>query len=60
MELKEENGEQKAVGTGVLEIIDCDLAFRSIGYQSIALPGVPFDEQRHVVPSAGGRVLSHR
>jgi ferredoxin--NADP+ reductase len=30
---------------------------RSIGYQSVPLPGVPFDERSHTVPNADGRVL---
>ena len=29
---------------------------RSVGYQGVALPGVPFDERRGVIPNTGGRV----
>jgi ferredoxin--NADP+ reductase len=29
---------------------------RSVGYQGVALPGVPFDERRGVIPNSGGRV----
>ena len=29
---------------------------RSVGYQGVALPGVPFDERRAVIPNTGGRV----
>ena len=31
---------------------------RSVGYQSVPLSGVPFDERTHTVPNAHGRVLS--
>jgi ferredoxin--NADP+ reductase len=29
---------------------------RSVGYQGVPLPGVPFDERRAVIPNTGGRV----
>jgi len=29
---------------------------RSVGYQSVPLPGLPFDSKSHTVPNAGGRV----
>jgi ferredoxin--NADP+ reductase len=29
---------------------------RSVGYQGVALSGVPFDERRGVIPNNGGRV----
>ncbi|MBN1515159.1 FAD-dependent oxidoreductase [Candidatus Sumerlaeota bacterium] len=32
------------------------IVFRSVGYRGVALPGVPFDEKRGVVPNAEGRV----
>ncbi len=33
------------------------MVLRSVGYQSVPLPGVPFDERASVVPNALGRVL---
>ena len=30
---------------------------RSVGYRGVALPGVPFDERRAVIPNDGGRAL---
>jgi ferredoxin--NADP+ reductase len=33
------------------------MVLRSVGYQSVPLPGVPFDERSHTVPNADGRVL---
>eukprot|EP00898_Chlorokybus_atmophyticus_P003373 jgi/Chlat1/4036/Chrsp26S04089 len=53
-----ENGQQRAVGIGEFEDIPCQLALRSIGYKSVAIPGVPFDNRRGIVPNDGGRVLS--
>ena len=33
------------------------MVLRSVGYQSVPLDGVPFDERNAVVPNAAGRVL---
>ena len=33
------------------------MVLRSVGYQSVPLPGVPFDPRASVVPNAQGRVL---
>ncbi|MGO9782110.1 MAG: FAD-dependent oxidoreductase [Streptosporangiaceae bacterium] len=44
-------------GTGELETLDAQLVLRSVGYQSVPLDGVPFDERNAVVPNAAGRVL---
>jgi ferredoxin--NADP+ reductase len=44
-------------GTGELETIGAQMVLRSVGYQSVPLPGVPFDERSHTVPNAEGRVL---
>jgi ferredoxin--NADP+ reductase len=45
-------------GTGEFETLDAQLVLRSVGYQSVPLPGVPFDTRTYTVPNAGGRVLS--
>src|SRR5689334_2676865 len=55
-ELVEENGRIVARPTGETETISCGLVLRSVGYQGVALPGVPFDERRGVIPNNGGRV----
>ena len=55
-ELVEENGRIVARPTDELETIPCGLVLRSVGYQGVALPGVPFDERRGVMPNTGGRV----
>jgi ferredoxin/flavodoxin---NADP+ reductase len=47
----------KFVGTGELETVDVQMVLRSVGYQSIPLAGVPFDERSATVPSEAGRVL---
>jgi ferredoxin--NADP+ reductase len=44
-------------GTGEIERLDAQLVLRSVGYQSVPLPGVPFDARSCTVPNAGGRVL---
>jgi ferredoxin--NADP+ reductase len=45
-------------GTGEFETLDTQLVLRSVGYQSVPLPGVPFNERSYTVPNASGRVLS--
>jgi len=47
----------RLVGTGALETLPVQMVLRSVGYQSVPLPGVPFDERSSVVPNAEGRVL---
>ena len=44
-------------GTGELETLSAQMVLRSVGYQSVPLPGVPFDRRASVVPNALGRVL---
>jgi ferredoxin--NADP+ reductase len=51
----DENG--ALTGTGELETISAQMVLRSVGYQSVPLPGIPFDERTHTVPNAEGRVL---
>jgi ferredoxin/flavodoxin---NADP+ reductase len=55
-ELVEEGGKIVARPTGETETIPCGLVLRSVGYQGVALPGVPFDERRGTIPNTGGRV----
>ena len=47
----------KFEGTGSTETLDAQLVLRSVGYQSVPLPEVPFDERSCTVPNALGRVL---
>jgi ferredoxin/flavodoxin---NADP+ reductase len=49
--------EGKFTGTGETETLPAGMVLRSVGYQSVPLPGVPFDEQAAVVPNVGGRVI---
>jgi ferredoxin/flavodoxin---NADP+ reductase len=45
-------------GTGQYETLNAQMVLRSVGYQSVPLPGVPFDERASVVPNDLGRVLA--
>ncbi|MFC4425613.1 FAD-dependent oxidoreductase [Deinococcus navajonensis] len=45
-----------AVGTGDYETLPVQMVLRSVGYRGVALPGVPFDEKRGVIPNTEGRV----
>lgn len=44
-------------GTGQFQMIPVQLVLRAVGYRSVPLPDVPFDEARGVVPNYTGRVL---
>jgi len=54
--LEGEAGRLKARGTGERVALDAGLVFRSVGYRGVAIPGVPFDEGRGVIPNDAGRV----
>lgn len=49
--LEGETGKQKAVNTGKNVQIPADIVFRSIGYKSISMEGVPFDAQAGIIPN---------
>jgi ferredoxin--NADP+ reductase len=55
--LSGEPGSQKAVGTGVTELVPCGVLFRSVGYRGVPLAGVPFDEKNGIIPNVEGRVV---
>ncbi len=55
-ELREHEGWLEAVGTGVTETLPVGLVLRSVGYKGVALPEVPFDVKRGVIPNVQGRV----
>ena len=48
---------QYARGTGEKCTLPCGILFRSIGYNGIAMPGVPFDERKGVIPNTDGRIV---
>jgi ferredoxin/flavodoxin---NADP+ reductase len=44
-------------GTGQYETLPVQMVLRSVGYQSVPLPGLPFDDKSHIVPNIEGRVI---
>ncbi|TCB97209.1 NADP oxidoreductase [Micromonospora zingiberis] len=44
-------------GTGTRETLPVGMVVRAVGYRSTALPGLPFDATRGVIPNDGGRIL---
>ncbi|MEV5413665.1 FAD-dependent oxidoreductase [Thermopolyspora sp. NPDC052614] len=48
----------RVVGTGEFETIPATLVLRSVGYQSVPLPGVPFDTATMTVPNQAGRIIA--
>ncbi|RFU37060.1 NADP oxidoreductase [Actinomadura logoneensis] len=51
------DGSGRVTGTGEFEDLPVGMVLRSVGYQSVPLAGLPFDERSKVVPNDGGRVL---
>ena len=47
----------RVTGTGSHEVLPAGIVLRSVGYKSVPLPGVPFDERRYVVPNEAGRIV---
>jgi ferredoxin--NADP+ reductase len=48
----------RVVGTGTYEELPVGMVLRSVGYQSLPLAGVPFDERQYVVPNEAGRIIN--
>ncbi|MDF2709013.1 MAG: oxidoreductase [Nonomuraea muscovyensis] len=48
--------EGRVAGTGEFETLPVGMVLRSVGYQSVPLPGVPFSRETMTVPNEAGRV----
>ena len=53
---RDDAGAIRARTTDDTETIECGLVLRSVGYQAVPLPDVPFDERAFVMPNERGRV----
>ncbi len=53
----DDRGKLRAVPTEERETIPCGLVFRSVGYQGVPVPDVPFDDWRATIRNEGGRVV---
>lgn len=51
--------QQRAIGTGEMREIPCDILFRSVGYRGVPIEGVPFDDKRGVIPNDDGRITDN-
>jgi ferredoxin--NADP+ reductase len=45
-----------AEGTGETEVLPVGMVIRAVGYRSVPLPGVPFDERKGLIPNREGRI----
>ena len=52
------DGAGGVVGTGEIRELPIDALYRAVGYFGSALPGIPFDERRGVIPNHEGQVLA--
>ncbi|HEY9366475.1 MAG TPA: FAD-dependent oxidoreductase [Agromyces sp.] len=57
-ELTRPVGDGTVEGTGEFVDVPVQAVYRAVGYASSPVAGVPFDEQRAVIPNAGGRVTN--
>lgn len=53
----DQSGTVRSIPTGERESIEAGLVLTSIGYRGVALPGLPFDDRRGVIPNDDGRVV---
>ncbi|HSW19726.1 MAG TPA: FAD-dependent oxidoreductase [Ramlibacter sp.] len=51
-------GRAAAQATGQRLTLEAGMALASVGYRGVALPGLPFDAERGIVPNLGGRVTT--
>ncbi len=51
-----DDGYIQSYGTGEYETLDMHMVLRSVGYRGVALPGVPFEVKRGVIPNKEGRI----
>lgn len=57
-EVNELNDQERAIGSGQYDTIPTDLVLKSVGYRSVAMKGVPFEESLGIIPNDGrGRAL---
>ncbi|MFH1023233.1 MAG: NADP oxidoreductase [Planctomycetota bacterium] len=55
--VRDDTGGIKAKGSGTVETVPVGAVFRSVGYQGVPLPGVPFDAKKGVIANDAGRVV---
>ncbi|KAF9423481.1 hypothetical protein BGZ94_008266 [Podila epigama] len=55
--LEGEADNRRATPTGATDELECGLAFRSIGYKSVGIQGVPFDARKGIVPNKDGKII---
>ena len=58
--VSEASGRMAAKDTGAREELPVQLVVRSVGYRGVAVPGLPFDEERATIPNTAGRVADSR
>ena len=51
------DGAGGAAGSGESVYLPADMVLRSVGYRGVQIPGLPFDDERGVIPNIAGRIL---
>lgn len=57
---EQDDGYLASVGTGEHEDLPAGLVIRAVGYRSLPVPGLPFDDRRGRMPNRHGRVWDPR
>jgi ferredoxin--NADP+ reductase len=51
------DGAGGAAETGESAHLQAEMVLRSVGYRGVQIPGLPFDDERGVIPNTAGRIL---
>jgi ferredoxin/flavodoxin---NADP+ reductase len=51
------DGSGQAIDTEERERLPAQMILRSVGYRGVPMPGLPFDDDRGIIPNTAGRVL---
>jgi len=52
-----DGGAARAVGTGEFETLPVGMVVRAVGYRSLPLPDLPFDDRKCIIPNNRNRIL---
>ena len=58
MRLEGPPGKRKATGTKAFDEIPVDMVLESVGYRSVSIEGVPFDDETGIIPNVLGQVMT--
>lgn len=54
---RDKDGSLRPRGTKQFETLNVGMVLRSVGYMGVALPGLPYDERKGIIPNQKGRAI---